>query len=896
VRDLPRVPRVLRLWRRGRVVAEVQDEFAFHIEMRTNELRDAGMSPADARAEALRQFGDLSDATMYCRRTGERRERRTMRTEWVSGLRQDVSFAVRTLRKAPGFTAVAVLTLAIAIGATTAVFSIVNGVLLKPLPFTAPERLMRVGTTRGASGRLTSMSYPDFIDYRSQSHQIGQMSLIDRGTKNLTAAGSDPLRLSTARVSANFFDVLAVKVELGRGFVAGDDTKGANATLVLSDALWHGRFGGDRSIVGKTILLDGKPIQVIGVAPPSVTYPRSVDAWLAAVPEALELDPDSRGGHYLDGVGRLAPTGSLAGAATELKTIGTRLAEQYPETDAEFGASAVELRETMVGAVRPALKVMLACVACLLLIACANVANLLLVRAAGRESEIAVRTALGAGRLRLIRQLVTESIMLSTAGAVFGTALAAWILSVVKAAGPRGVPRLGEVTLDGTVLLFTAAITLGTGIIFGLVPALYAARSDIGNMLKGNARGSSGRRSSHRLRAVLVSGEIALALVLLIGAGLLSRSFMQLLKVDNGFDPDHVVTLSFSLPNVAYPWDRQQRGFADDLVQRVAHIPGVQSSGVVFGRPLEDRGMGLTFNRDDQPPTPPGKPNVSSIRVASPGFFQALGIKLVAGRLFNDGDRPGGPMVFVVSEELAKRYFPNENALGKRISFGWGRDTSAAGQNVPTAGEIVGIVKDVKQQGPAAEVDAATYISNDQLPMTDMSLIVRSRAEPATVINAARAQIKAIDAQLPIYNAKSMDDLLSESVAQPRFYAILLGAFAGIALLLSGLGIYGVIAYSVSQRTRELGIRLALGAGRASVIQLVLRQGIALIAAGVTCGLLVAIGATRLMAVLLFGVNALDIETFATVTLVLVVVAVTATWIPAARASGVDPVVAMRAE
>lgn len=894
--DRARVPKVLRLWRRGRISAEVQDEFAFHLEMRANELVAGGMHAAEARAEALRQFGDLNDATTYCRRTGERRERRIMRTEWISGLRQDTSFAWRTLRKAPGFAAVAVLTLAIAIGATTAVFSIVNGVLLKPLPFATPDRLVRLGSVRNATGKLTLMSYPDFQDYRSQGHQVAQMALIDQGTRNLTANGADPLRLSTVRVSANYFDILGVRPELGRGFAAGADQPGASATVIISDALWRTRFGADPAVIGRTIQLDGLPVQVVGVAPASATYPRNVDAWLAFIPQGFELDPSNRGAHFLDGIGRLAPGATLDGATAEMKTIGSRLSAQYPETNTNFSAGVAELRETLVGNVRPALRVLLGCVACLLLIACANVANLLLVRAAGRESEIAVRTALGAGRLRLVRQLVTESVMLSVAGAALGTGLAAWILSVVKAAGPRGVPRLAEVSLDGTVLLFTATVTLVTGIVFGLVPALYAARSDIGNMLKGGARGSSGRRSSHRLRAVLVSSEIGLALVLLIGAGLMSRSFMRLMQVDSGFDPEHVVTMSFSLPNAAYPWDRQMRSFTGQLMERVNHVPGVQSAGLVFGRPLEDRGMRLTFDRTDRPPTPPGKPNVSDIRVATAGYFKALGIKLIAGRTFNDGDRAGAPMVFVIGQELAKRYYPNENAIGKRIDFGWTRDTSAVDQGVPTTGEIVGIVADVKQSGPAAEPSAATYISYEQLPMSDMSLIVRSKLDPALVINAARAEIKALDPQLAVFDAKSMDDAVSESVAQPRFYAILLASFAGIALLLAGIGIYGVIAYSVSQRTRELGIRLALGAGRASVITLVLRQGVVLIAAGVVGGLAVAFAGTRLIATMLFNVSTLDAATFAAVTGVLVVVAVAATWIPAARASAVDPLVAMRAE
>jgi len=435
-----------------------------------------------------------------------------------------------------------------------------------------------------------------------------------------------------------------------------------------------------------------------------------------------------------------------------------------------------------------------------------------------------------------------------------------------------------------------------TGIAFGLVPALYAVRTDIGNMLKGSARGSSGRRSSQRLRATLVSSEIALALVLLVGAGLLTRSFMRLMRVDTGFNADHVVTVSFSLPNAKYPWDRQLRAFTGDLLQRMNGVPGVQTAAVVFGRPLQEGGMRITFNRDDRPPTPPGKPNASDIRIASPGFFQAMGVRMIAGRPITDADRAGMPLVFVVSQELAERYFPNENAIGKHITFGWMRDTSAVDQGVPTTGEIVGIVADVKQDGPATDVRPATYMAYQQIPFSDMSLLVRSSNDPRLVINAARAQIKAIDPQIPTYNVTTMDAVISESVAQPRFYAILLGSFAGIALLLSGLGIYGVIAYSVSQRTRELGIRIALGADRRNVVRLVLRQGMTLIAVGVTAGLLVAVSATRLMSSLLFDVKPLDAATFGAVTVVLVVVAVAATWIPAMRAAGVDPMGAMRAE
>ncbi|MEO7083962.1 MAG: ABC transporter permease [Gemmatimonadaceae bacterium] len=811
-------------------------------------------------------------------------------------LLQDIRYAARKLIRSPGFTLVVITTLALAIGATTAVFSIIDGVLLKPLAFRAPDGLVRVASV-GREGKPTSMSYMDFMDYRSRSRLVPAMSAIDQSTENFTAPGAAPLRLRAATVNANFFDLIGVPAIVGRTFASGEDQQGASPTVVLGEGVWRSRFAADQRVIGRTIDLNDKPYTVIGVAPSSINYPHGVDVWLPMIPTTDDLDPANRGAHSLGGIGRLAPGTTPQRAATEISGIAKQLSAQFPETNAEFGGTALPLTEAIVGDVRPALLTMLGCVCFVLLIACANVANLMLVRASSRETEMAVRTALGAGRGRLVRQLITESLLLSFTGAIIGTAVASWVVDAVRTFGPRGVPRLYDVSINPTVLTFTAVVAVASGLLFGLVPAIQSAGMSLGQLLRDSTRGSSGRRGAQRTRGVLVVAEMALAVVLLIGAGLLTRSFVRLMEVNPGYEAEHVVTMSVSLPDKKYPWDNEQIAFANAVIERMRHLPGAQDAALAYGRPLSENGMGITFNRDDRPKTVAGKPNVADIRVVTAGFFSTLKIPIVSGRGLLETDRAGAPAVVVVSQHFAKHFFPNENPIGKHITLGWGRQRSAnKADTVSAGGEIVGVAADIKARGAAADAPETIYLPFAQTPISDVSVLIRSTASPALVIGSGRAAIKEVDGNLPVFDEKTMTDAVSDSVGQPRFYTQLLASFAGIALILAALGIYGVISYTVSQRTRELGIRIALGASRGGIINLVVTQGMVLTGTGVVIGLAGAYWLTRLIAKMLFDVPPFDPLTFSAVAVVLLGVAGLASYIPARRAARVDPIIAMRAE
>ena len=808
---------------------------------------------------------------------------------------RDVRYSARKLMRTPGFTAIVIGTLSLAIGATTAVFSIVNGVLLEPLPLRDANRVVSVATL-GRDGSRFPLSYQDFMDYRAQSHLVPAMAAMDFGTHNLTGTSGEPLRLFGARVNANFFSVLGVSPTLGRAFAPGEDAKNAARTAILSEGLWRSRFGADPRIIGSQVSIDSRPYTVIGVAP-RIDLPRATDIWLPLIPENGEDDPSNRGGHYLRAVGRLADGANIDRAATELAQIAKGLERQYPQSNTHFSATVIPLRESIVGKVRPALLVMLGGVGFVLLIACANVANLLLVRASTRETEIAVRTALGAGRRVLVRQLVTESMLLSLGGALIGTSLAAWAVDGVKAFGPAGVPRLANVSIDARVLVFSISLAIVTGLLFGLVPALHAAKTNVGQMLKESTRGSSGRRGTRRTRGILVVSEMALAVVLLIGAGLLARSFVALTRVDVGYRAGNVVTMSVSLPTTKYPWDRETISFADRLLEQVQAMPNVEHAAVAFGRPLSENAMRVSFDRNDRPPNPPGKRTIADIRAVTPDFFATLGVPLLAGRGLQKSDLPNAPPVAVVSQSFVRQYFPNENPIGKRITIGWGRQRSEnKADTVSAGGEIVGIVGDVKAFGPSEAPPPIVYLPFDQAPLSDVSLIVRSSGSPSLIISEARAAIREVDSDLPIFDVKTMADALSESVAQPRFYAILLGSFAAIALIIAALGIYGVISYAVSQRTRELGIRIALGAQRDRVVRLVIGQGVTLTLVGILIGVAGAYLLTRLISSLLFGVAPADPLTFTAVAIVFIAVACIASYLPARRAAAVDPIIAMRAE
>jgi predicted permease len=815
----------------------------------------------------------------------------------VDILLQDIRYAARKLFRTPGFSVVVLSTLALAIGATTAVFSIVNGVLLKPLPLRAPQELVAVGSVARDPNQVGALSGPDFRDYESRSKSFAGFAGINPGNANLTTSSAAPVRLTTMAVGANFFDLLGVPLERGRGFLAGEDKKGASHAVVVSDKLWRSQFNADPQIVGKAISIDGSPYTVVGIAPRELVYPQAADAWMPLVFEDWMLDPANRGAHWLNAIARLRPGITPEMGRRELRSISEALAKEFPESNTTIRANVLPLGDVVVGNARATLLTMLGAVGFVLLIACANVANLLLIRASTRETEMALRTALGAGRTRIVRQLITESLILSVGGAMLGTAVAMWAVDLVVALGPRGLPRVSEIAVDGRVLAFTAGVSVLTGLLFGMVPALYAARPELAQMLRDSGRSSSARRATGRARSFLVITEVSLAVVLLVGSGLLIRSYVKLLEVDPGFRPEHVTTFSVSVPALKYPYDRDRNRFAAEVIASLRQLPGSQNAAVAFARPMQNIGMRTSFEVEGRPPAGPEARLLTAVRPVSSGYFATLGIPIVKGRAFTAAEEHfGPPPVVVVSEEFAKKYFPNGDAIGKHITLGIDHDTAQDNTPVTSKGEIVGVVPDVKQNTLKEVAMPALYLPHGTFPQSDMSFVVRSNADVTTLASAIRRQLAQVDAQMPIYDLETMDDAISGSVAQPRFYMGLLSGFAGLALLLAALGIYGVISYGVSQRVRELGIRIALGATNERILKLVLGQGLGLVAVGVVVGVAASVLLTRVLGSMLYGVTATDLPTLLLVPLTLAATAAVASYLPARRAAQVDPVIAMRSE
>ncbi|HET9708427.1 MAG TPA: ABC transporter permease [Gemmatimonadales bacterium] len=805
---------------------------------------------------------------------------------------QTILHAIRKLVHAPTFTAAAVLTLALGIGATTAMFSIVYGVLLKPLPYADPARLMQIASTN--DGNPTAMSAMDFQDYRARTHSFTGMAAMDFGAMNLTRSGALPARLHVGRVSASFFDVLGVRAVQGRTFAANEEQPAGPRVVVLSESVWRNVLGGDSSLVGGTITLDGEPFTVIGIVPGWMSYPEHSEAWVTLY-HRWELDPTNRGAHDLMGIGRLAPGVEAAQAERDLATVGRQLAAEYPETNARYSAGAWPLRELMVQNSRRALEALLAAVGFVLLVVCANVANLQLAQAAGRETELAVRTALGAARWQIVRQLLTESLLLSAAGAAAGVVLARWLVEAVRAFGPSGLPRLDEVNLDARVVAFAVGLALITGVLFGLAPAIHASRGDVSSALRAGNRGS-GTLAARRLRNALVVLEAALAVVLLVGAGLFLRSFARLVGIDPGFQADRVTTATISLPGARYGMDKDVGAFGDRLLAEVRGEPGVSLAAIGFGRPLAQDHIITSFEVRGWPPSTPTARRIVYVRPVSDAYFQVLGVPLVAGRGFTAADRAHAPQVMMVSREFVRRYFQNESALGKFVTLGWDRDSMEWGSQTSAGGEIVGVVPDMVESSRGARPVPFVYLPFAQAPVRDITVLVRSPlalpAAKAELISAGRA----VDPGLPVVDVTTMGGALSASVAQPRFYLLLLAAFGLVGLLLAALGIYGVISYGVSARVREIGIRLALGATRRGVMGLTMRQGVLLALIGVPIGLAAAWSLSHYVATLLFETPAADWVTFLAVSVVLLGAATLASYIPARRAALIDPAVAMRAE
>jgi len=819
-----------------------------------------------------------------------------MQTLW-----QDLRYGARMLLKNPGFTLVAVTTLSLGIGANSAIFSVVNSVLLRELPYREPRRLVMVWSDRPQLQARTGMtegpvSAADFTDWRDQNQSFEQIAALHSQSLNITGAG-EPKFVGGVRASASLFALLGVEARHGRVFLPEEDRAGANRVVILSDRLWVRGFGADPKIIGQTISLNNEPYTVVGVMPPDFQFPRKADlpAGFQFPREVdlytpLALTPEqrnNRGRHYLSVIARLKPQTGFEQARAEMEGIAERLKQQYPNTNRDKGVRLVAFHQQVVGKARPALLALLGAVGFVLLIACANIANLLLARGAARQKELAIRAALGAGRLRVIRQLLTESLLLAASAGALALLLAVWGVDLLRAIIPNNLPRADEIGVDVRVFGFTLVVSLGAGILFGLIPALQASRTDLNETLKEGGR-SSGGGGHNRFRGLLVISEIALALLLLVGAGLLARSFVRLMSVDPGLDPRNVLTMDIMLPRGKYQ-PPQQAAFFQQLLERLRALPGVQSAGAVYPLPLSGAEEGMGFGIEGRPPATPGERRNAGPRWVSPDYFKALKIQLLKGRVFTESDGAEAPLVLVINEAMARQYWPNEDPIGGRVAFnGLG--------NQPIWREIVGVVKDVRHTALDTESKPQMYFPFTQFPSPFMTLVARTDGDPLSLVAAARSQVQAIDRDQPISNIHTMEELLAKSVSQRRFNLLLLAIFAGVALLLAVVGIYGVMSYSVEQRTHEIGVRMALGGGAADVLRLLLGQGMKLVAIGVAIGLAAAFGLTRLISALLFDVRATDPVTFVTLALLLTVVALLACYIPARRATKVDPIVALRRE
>jgi predicted permease len=861
------------LWR-DQVIHDIDEELRAHLEMEAEANRELGMTPEEARLSAAKSFGNVAsirDLAYEVKGGG------FMESVW-----QDLRYSARMLFKHRGFTIIAVLTLGLGIGANTAIFSIVNAVLLRPFPFEAPEQLVIVGEFVPGG----SVSYPNFVDWRDDRNVFESASAVrSNESYNFSGAG-EPERLQGRLVSAGFLTLVGVKPFLGRDFLPEDDRPGAAPAVMLSYGFWSRTFGNDPNIIGKTITLNNQSYTVTGVTPQDFEFGLPADV---TIPIGLSAERFKvRGGDPgISVVARLKPNVSQQQSESELNVVYKRLEQQYPDTNTGRRGVLMPLHESFVGSVRQPLLILLGAVGLVLLIACANVANLLLVRASTRKREMSVRVALGANRWRIIRQLLTESFMLSSIGAVVGILLAHWGTRFIASKLPDGIPRLAEANVDLRVLMFTLGVAIITGLLFGLAPALQASRLNLTDSLKEGDRGSVGRQ---HLRSVLVVCEVALTLTLLVGAGLLIQSFRRVLQVDPGFESQNLLTMQVSVNN---PDGNQVVSFFKQLQENVRSLPGVKSVAISNGLPFGGANHPVFFIQG-RPLPEPGKAPGAIRYTVSPDYFQTMGIELVKGRVFNPQDTPSTPLVVVIDEALAQ-HFQNEDPIGQRLS------------QTPSGPfyEIVGVVRHVEQynlEGQATRTPQL-YLDFHQFPaerwpgsVRRINLLTRTDVEPTSLAAAVRGQIAALNKDQAVFNVRTMEQIMSQSVAPRRFSMLLLAVFAVVALALAVIGIYGMLSYAVAQRTREIGLRMTLGAQRTDVMQLVIVHGMKLAIAGVVLGLLASFALTRTMKNLLFGVSATDPVTFGAITLLLSIVALLACWIPARRATKVDPIVALRYE
>lgn len=821
----------------------------------------------------------------------------------MTTLLQDLRYGLRQLRQSPAFTVIALFTLALGIGANTAIFSIVNAVLLKPLPFPESDKLifMTSAFERQGTSRNFATSYADFFDWRNTAKSFNGMACYHQDS--FTLSGQDqPLHVAGLTVAGDFFSVLGTQPLLGRGFNR-DEEKPGTRVVVLSHDLWQSAYHGNRDIIGHAITVDKQSYTVVGVMPAGFAFPLDAEPpklWRTLAIEAESKDPktdppatspENRGAHFLHVVARLKSDTSIDRAHEEMNAIASGLAAQYPDTNKKFPAVGMSTElDRLVGDTRPRMYILLISVGVVLLIACLNVANLLLVRASKRNREIAIRAALGAKRVHVIRQMLTESVVLAAGGAILGIPIALWSLKLFIALNAQNLPRIQNAGLDGNVLLFTAGIALLTSLIFGLVPALRTSNPNLTMFMK-EGRGTTASASHQRLRSSLVVLETTGGLVLLVVAGLLLRSFHRLLSVEPGLNPRNVLTLTFDLPETKYA-NQQQMDFYTQLLSRLRTLPGVVSAGAVTPLPLSGNNAMISFQIEGRP-VPKSEAPSADIEVATPEFFHTFNIPLLRGRDFSERDDAKAPFVVIVNEAFAHKYFPNEDPLGKHITPG------ASNGGAPKAREIIAVVGNVKNRSLSSEDVPGYYVPSTQLNFGSMSVSLRTSVDPHSITSAARSVVASMDPDLPLYDIKTMEEYLSASVATQRFHAMLLEAFAGLALLLTGIGLYGVIAYAVAQRTHEIGVRITLGASRSQVVRMVLKSGLQLTGIGVVAGVVLSLIAARFatsFSSLLFGIKPTDAVTFASVIGMVTLVSLLACYIPAYRASKVDPMIALRYE
>lgn len=811
----------------------------------------------------------------------------------MNGLFQDFRYALRQLRKNPGFTAVAVLTLALGLGANTAIFSVIDAVLLRPLPFHAPSHLVVVKPTEPGRRDDIGVSYPTFLDWRTRNHVFDSLSVFREDDFTLTGRG-EPAHLTGAVVSANIFSVLGVPPVIGRDFVPEEDQPvGTGLPVILSHSLWQSRFGSDPKIVGQSLTLDGQTFAVVGVMPPGFQFPvqrTPVEFWTTIALDTEGPTPitSQRDAGYLDVIARMKPQVTIETAQIEMAGVQDGLNRQYPENRPK-GISLVPEADAVVGAMRQGLFILLGAVGLVLLIACANLSNLLLARATTRHKEISVRTALGATRWMIVRQLLAESALLATVGAAAGLVLAAWGIKLLMALAPGDLPRITESGINLQVLIFTALVAVLTSVLFGLVPALQAAKPELAASLKEGGWSGTEIQTRSRLRSALIVTETALAMILLVGSGLLLRSLLSLGRVDPGFAKDHVITFGLDLPDrYGHP---QRVAFYRSLLERVRTTPGVRSASAAFPLPLSADAVKTTLEVEGRPMKHSEYP-VTTFHIIDRDYFRTLGIPLLSGRAFNvQDDAVGATPVVIISQRLARQVFPGEDPIGRRI-----RPNISSGPGDAPMRVVVGVVGDVKAEGMGAPSIPESYVPYAQLPFAPMSVVVRTEIAPASMVPTLTSEVQSLDNALPLLHVKTLDEYVDDSIVGTRFETFLLGTFGVLAFLLTAIGLYGVISYTVVQRTREMGIRIALGADRTAILGMVVKNGALLACTGALIGLAAAFLLTRLMASLLFGVGPTDPLTFFCVPIALIAVALFASYIPARRAAKVDPMVALRYE